>query len=325
VTHLSRLVDDLLDVSRATMGKIDLRRERLDLGTAVSRAVEIARPLIEAKKQHLAVSVPVGALFVEGDLVRLAQVIANLLQNAAKYTDPGGHIELEGKRESGEMIIRVRDDGRGIAPERLASMFELFVQGDQQPDRSRGGLGIGLTLVRSLVQLHGGTVDAFSKGPGQGSEFVIRLPASSREQPRPPNRGALASSAQQGRRILIVDDDVDAAEMLSQALQGAGHEVRQEHDGAAALVAATQFQPDVVLLDLGLPGMDGIEVARRLRSYPQLARVRIVALTGFGQGADRRRSAAVGIESHLVKPVDVDTVMEAIGAAWGKARPEPVA
>ena len=324
VTHLSRLVDDLLDVSRATIGKIDLRRERLDLATAVSRAVEIARPLIEAKRQHLAVSVPVGALFVEGDLVRLAQVIANLLQNAAKYTDPGGRIEVDGKRENGEMVIRVRDDGQGIAPEQLTSMFELFVQGDQLPDRSQGGLGIGLTLVRSLVQLHGGTVDAFSKGPGQGSEFVIRLPASSREQPRSPNKGAL-SSAQQRRRILIVDDDVDAAEMLSQALQGAGHEVRQEHDGAAALVAAAQFQPDVVLLDLGLPGMDGIEVARRLRSYPQLARVRIVALTGFGQGADRRRSAAVGIESHLVKPVDVDTVMEAIGAASAKARPEPVA
>jgi CheY-like chemotaxis protein len=223
------------------------------------------------------------------------------------------------------MIIRVRDDGRGIAPERLASMFELFVQGDQLPDRSQGGLGIGLTLVRSLVQLHGGTVDAFSKGPGQGSEFVIRLPASSREVSRPPDKGAPATDAQQHRRILIVDDDVDAAEMLSQALQGAGHEVRQEHDGAAAVVAAAQFQPDVVLLDLGLPGMDGIEVARRLRSYPQLAKVRIVALTGFGQGADRRRSAAVGIESHLVKPVDVDTVMEAIAAASAKARPEPLA
>ena len=324
VSHLSRLVDDLLDVSRATMGKIDLRRERLDLATAVARAVEIARPLIEGKRQHLAVSVPVGALFVEGDLVRLAQVIANLLQNAAKYTEPGGHIEVDGRRESGEMIIRVRDDGLGIAPERLASMFELFVQGDQLPDRSQGGLGIGLTLVRSLVQLHGGTVEAFSKGPGQGSEFVIRLPASSREQPRPAKKGPPAS-AQQRRRILIVDDDVDATEMLSQALQGAGHEVRQEHDGAAALVAAAQFQPDVVLLDLGLPGMDGIEVARRLRSYPQLAKVRIVALTGFGQGADRRRSAAVGIESHLVKPVDVDTVMEAIGAASAKARPEPLA
>ncbi|MGZ6124799.1 MAG: hybrid sensor histidine kinase/response regulator, partial [Myxococcales bacterium] len=326
VTHLSRLVDDLLDVSRATMGKIDLRRERLDLATAVARAVEIARPLIDSRQHHLTVSVPVGALFVEGDLVRLAQVIANLLQNAAKYTDPGGRIEVDGRRESGEMIIRVRDDGRGIPPERLASMFGLFVQGDQQADRSHGGLGIGLTLVRSLVQLHGGSVDAFSEGSGRGSEFVIRLPASSRDAPRAAEgSGPARTKTHQRRRILVVDDDVDAAEMLSQALQAAGHEVRHEHDGASALVAAAQFQPDVVLLELGLPGMGGLEVARRLRGYPQLAGVPIVALTGFGQGADRTRSAAVGIESHLVKPVDVNTVMDAIGAALTKTRSEPSA
>src|SRR4051812_3779408 len=326
VTHLSRLVDDLLDVSRATMGKIDLRRERLDLATAVARAVEIARPLIESRRHQLTVDVPVGALFVEGDLVRLAQVIANVLQNAAKYTEPGGHIEVNGRRESGEMIIRVRDDGRGIAPERLTSMFDLFVQGDQAPDRSQGGLGIGLTLVRSLVQLHGGAVNAFSEGPGRGSEFVIRLPASSRDSPRP-GGGAPPPRAKthQRRRVLVVDDDVDAAEMLSQALQAAGHEVRHVHDGASALVAAAQFQPEVVLLDLGLPGMDGLEVARRLRAYPQLSKVRIVALTGFGQGTDRSRSAAVGIESHLVKPVDVNTLMDAIGAAQTKPRTEPSA
>ena len=315
VTHLSRLVDDLLDVSRATMGKIDLRRERLDLATAVTRAVEIARPLIESRRHHLKVEVPVGALFVEGDLVRLAQVIANLLQNAAKYTEPGGHIEVDGRRESGEMIIRVRDDGHGIPPERLASMFELFVQGDEIGDRSQGGLGIGLTLVRSLVQLHGGSVDAFSEGPGHGSSFVIRLPASARDAPRPDAPAPAHPPAQhERRRVLVVDDDVDAAEMLSQALHAAGHEVRHEHDGASALVAAAQFQPEVVLLDLGLPGMDGLEVARRMRAYPELADVRIVALTGFGAGADRSRSVAVGIESHLVKPVAIETVIAAIAA-----------
>ena len=326
VSHLSRLVDDLLDVSRATMGKIDLRRERLDLATAVARAVEMARPLIESRQHKLTVSVPVGALFVEGDPVRLAQVIANLLQNAAKYTDPGGQIEVDGKREGPDMIIRVKDNGRGIPPERLSSMFELFVQGDQVPDRSQGGLGIGLTLVRSLVQLHGGTVDASSEGPGRGSEFVIRLPASAREVPRPsaPPPSSMGRP-QQRKRVLIVDDDVDAADMLAQALQGAGHEVRQEHEGTSALVAAAQFQPDVVLLDLGLPGMDGIEVARRLRGYPQLAGVRIVALTGFGQGSDKNRSAAVGIESHLVKPVDVNTVIEAIAAGRVSLAPEPTA
>jgi signal transduction histidine kinase/DNA-binding response OmpR family regulator len=327
VAHLSRLVDDLLDVSRATMGKIDLRRERVDLRTAIARAVELTRPLIESKQHKLTVSAPVGALFVEGDPVRLAQAIGNLIQNAAKYTDPGGIIEVEGRREGPSMIVRVKDNGRGIAPERLSSMFELFVQGDQVPDRSHGGLGIGLTLVRSLVQLHGGSVDAYSDGPGQGSEFVVRLPASARESVRESEQQVPAPSGKpyQRRRVLIVDDDRDAAEMLAQALEGAGHEVRQEHDGMGAVVAAAQFQPDVVLLDLGLPGMDGIEVARRLRTYPQLAGVRIVALTGFGQGSDRKRSAAVGIESHLVKPVDVDTVMQAIAAGRVTVAPKPSA
>jgi CheY-like chemotaxis protein len=191
-------------------------------------------------------------------------------------------------------------------------MFELFVQGDQSPDRSQGGLGVGLTLVRSLVQLHGGRVDARSEGSGRGSEFVVRLPAVSERVARGPERRTVATPHQQSRRVLIVDDDVDATEMLAQALKAAGHEVREEHDGTSALVAAAQFQPDVVLLDLGLPGMDGIEVARRIRSYPQLGAVRIVALTGFGQGSARTRSAAVGIESLLVKPVDMQTIMDAV-------------
>ena len=327
VGHLSRLVDDLLDVSRATMGKIDLRRERLDVATAVARAVEISRPLLESKQHHLVVSVPVGALYVAGDVVRLAQVIANLLQNAAKYTDPGGNIEVDGRHEGGHVVIRVRDDGRGIPPDRLASMFELFVQGDQSTDRSQGGLGIGLTIVRSLVQLHGGSVDARSEGPGLGSEFIIRLPAVAEDAPVAEETPAPAARGkpQQRRRVLIVDDDVDAAEMLAEALKSAGHEVREEHDGASALVAAAQFQPDVVLLDLGLPGMGGIEVARWLRAFPQLAGVRIVALTGFGQPAERTRTAAVGIESHLVKPVDLDTVMEAINASRVSSRSEPSA
>jgi signal transduction histidine kinase/DNA-binding response OmpR family regulator len=326
VTHLSRLVDDLLDVSRATMGKIDLRRERVDVSAAVARAVEMSRPLIEAKKHHLTVSVPVGALFVDGDVVRLAQVVGNLLHNAAKYTDPGGHIEVEGVLDGGDVAIRVRDDGQGIPVDHLPAMFELFVQGDQPPDRSQGGLGVGLTLVRSLVQLHGGRVDARSEGPGRGSEFVIRLPAVPERVPRGPERRALPKGAQASRRVLIVDDDVDATEMLAHALRAAGHEVREEHDGTSALVAAAQFQPDVVLLDLGLPGMDGIEVARRIRSFPQLGEVRIVALTGFGQGSARTRSAAVGIESLLVKPVDMQTIMDAVtGVQVPVVGPEPSA
>ncbi|MFL5405003.1 MAG: response regulator [Myxococcales bacterium] len=312
VSHLSRLVDDLLDVSRATMGKIDLRRERVDVATAVARGVEMARPLIESKGHQLTVSVPVGALFVDGDVVRLAQVIGNLLHNAAKYTDPGGHIELAGAIDGADVTIRVHDDGQGIPADRLPAMFELFVQGDQPPDRSQGGLGVGLALVRSLVQLHGGRIDARSEGPGCGSEFVIRLPAVPERQARRLERRAAPQQGRKPHRVLIVDDDVDATEMLAEALKAAGHEVREEHDGTSALVAAAQFQPDVVLLDLGLPGMDGIEVARRMRSYPQLGEVRIVALTGFGQGSARTRSAAVGIESLLVKPVDMQTIMDAV-------------
>lgn len=320
VAHLSRLVDDLLDVSRATMGKIDLRRERLDVATAIARAVELARPLIDARKHQLAVLVPVGALFVDGDVVRLAQVIANLLQNAAKYTDPGGHLEVVARREEAQVVIRVRDDGRGIRPDRLASMFELFVQGDQPPDRSEGGLGIGLTIVRSLVQLHGGTVQARSEGPGRGSEFVIRLPWQPEE--------AAANVADQARdatagtepaRVLIVDDDVQEAEALSRTLRDAGLEVRQEHEGTSAIVAAAQFQPDVVLLDLGLSGIGAIEVARRLRGDAYRSGIRLVAITTLTQPAERTRIAALGIEKYLVKPVEPLALLEAIGAAGAAA------
>ena len=318
VSHLSRLVDDLLDVSRATMGKIDLRRERLDVATAVVRAVEIARPLIDSRKHHLDISVPVGALFVEGDVVRLAQVIANLLQNAAKYTDPGGHIEVDGRQEGAEVVIRVRDNGRGIRPDRLTSMFDLFVQGDQAPDRSEGGLGIGLTIVRSLVQLHGGTVHARSEGPGRGSEFVVRLPWLPEEAEATDQ--LLAAPQAQPSRVLIVDDDVQASEALARTLRGAGYAVRQERDATSAVVAAAQFQPDVVLLDLGLSGMDAIDAARRLRGDPQRAGVRIVALTSLSQPAEARRIAAVGIERYLVKPVDPAALLETVRSGPAPAR-----
>src|SRR5438105_20741 len=313
VAHLARLVDDLLDVSRATMGKIDLRRERLDVSTAVARAVEIARPLIDARKHQLTVSVPVGALFLEGDVMRLAQVIANLLQNAAKYTDPGGHISVEATREEGEVVIRVGDDGRGIRPEQLASMFDLFVQGDQPPDRSEGGLGIGLTIVRSLVQLHGGTVNARSEGPNRGSEFIIRLPWLP-EQGEAADPIVAAAARLRPSRVLIVDDEVETAEALARTLREAGYAVRQEHDGASAVVAAAQFQPDVVVLDLGLSGMAGIEVARRLRADVQRAGVRIVALTTLSQPVEETRIAAAGIERYLVKPVDPAALLEIVRA-----------
>jgi signal transduction histidine kinase len=313
VKHLSRLVDDLLDVSRATMGKIDLRREPLEVSTAVARAVEVAAPLMELKHHRLTVTVPGSGLMVAGDPVRLAQVIGNLLNNAAKYTDPGGRIEVDGRREGAEVVIRVRDDGQGIAPERMNSMFDLFVQGARGHDRSQGGLGIGLTLVRSLVQLHGGLVEARSEGPGRGSEFAIRLPAIADPVLLLPPAPPPASGPSRGRppqRVLVVDDNLDAAEMLAHGLRHSGHEVREAHDGLSALVAAAQFKPEVVLLDLGLPGMDGFEVARRLRADPQHAAVKIVALTGYGRDDDRRRTAEVGIDRHLVKPVDLDAIDE---------------
>ena len=313
VKHLSRLVDDLLDVSRATMGKIDLRREPLEISTAVARAVEVSAPLMEAKKQKLTVRVPGEGLLVAGDPVRLAQVIGNLLNNAAKYSEEGGNIDVHARRDGAEILITIKDDGRGIAADRLPTIFDLFVQGDQPVDRSQGGLGVGLTLVRSLVALHGGRVEARSDGPGRGSEFRIRLPALNEPlakarpviERRGPNRKL---------RVLVVDDNVDAAEMLAHALRHSGHEVREEHDGLAALVTAAEFRPDVLLLDLGLPGMDGFEVARRLRADPRFAKVRIVALTGYGQETDKKRTAEVGIDCHLVKPVEMDQVIDAIHA-----------
>ena len=313
VKHLTRLVDDLLDVSRATMGKIDLRREPLEVATAVARAVEGSAPLIEMKKHQLTVKVPGSGLLVAGDPVRLAQVIGNLLNNAAKYTDAGGHLEVDARREKSEVVIRVRDDGVGIAPERIGPIFDLFVQGDQPADRAQSGLGIGLTLVRSLVQLHGGYVEARSAGVGRGSEFTVRLPAidEAPQTARAPHPQQAPRTAR--RRVLVVDDNRDAAEMLGEALRHEGHEVREAYDGLDALVAAAQFQPQLVFLDLGLPGMDGFEIARRLRADPQFREsLKIVALTGYGQDQDRRRTAEVGIDRHLVKPVSLDAILEVL-------------
>lgn len=314
VKHLSRLVDDLLDVSRATMGKIDLRREPLELATAVMRAVEVSAPLIETKKQKLTVSVPGAGLMIAGDPVRLAQVIANLLNNSAKYSEEGGNIDVHARREGAEILLTVKDDGRGIAADRLPTIFELFVQGDQAADRSQGGLGVGLTLVRSLVALHGGCVEARSAGNGQGSEFLIRLPALGGPAPAAPRPAHERRGPDRTRRVLVVDDNADAAEMLAHALRYSGHEVREEHDGFSALLTAAEFKPDVVLLDLGLPGMDGFEVARRLRADARLAKVRIIALTGYGQETDKKRTSEVGIDRHLVKPVEMEQILEAIHA-----------
>jgi signal transduction histidine kinase/DNA-binding response OmpR family regulator len=314
VGQMVRIVDDLLDVSRITRGKIQLRTEPVDVAAVVARAVETSRPLIDARRHGLSVALPPEPLRAEADPARLAQVLANLLNNAAKYTEEGGQIWLDVAREAGEVVFRVRDTGIGIPREMLASVFELFTQADRSLDRSQGGLGIGLTLVKSLVEMHGGSVRASSEGPGKGSEFVVRLPALPADPPPPSANGSReVAGAGARRRVLVVDDNVDGADSLAILLRAARHEVAVSHDGAAALREAEAFRPEVVLLDIGLPGMSGYEVARRLRQLPGLEGVLLVALTGYGQDEDRQRSRDAGIDHHLVKPADPQALQQLLG------------
>jgi PAS domain S-box-containing protein len=304
VQHLSRLVDDLLDVSRITRGKITLRKEPVELAAVVAQAVETTRPFLDARQHELRVSLPDEGVQVEADTTRLAQVLANLLTNAAKYTPEEGHIRLTVEARAGEAVVRIQDDGMGIAPELLPQVFDLFTQGDRSLARSEGGLGIGLTLVRRLVELHGGTVEAQSEGPGKGSEFIVRLPTLPARAPNAAaeGKGRYASSP---CRVLVVDDNKDAAESLAMLLRVAGHDVRTANDGLTALEMAKIFRPEVVLLDIGLPRMDGYEVARLLRKQPGLEGAVLIAVTGYGQEEDRRRTREAGLNAHLVKPVDL--------------------
>jgi CheY-like chemotaxis protein/two-component sensor histidine kinase len=304
VQHMARLLDDLLDVSRISRGRIELRKEVVDVAAVIARSVEAVRPLVEERRHELTVALPAGPLRVEADATRLQQILTNLLNNAAKYTDPGGHVWLTAGRDGAEVVVRVRDSGIGIAPDMLPRVFDLFVQAERRLDRSQGGVGIGLTLVKRLVEMHGGTVTAHSRGSGHGSEFVVRLPA--RPEPDEPGKGeAGAATARLPRhRVLVVDDNPDAADSLALLLELAGQEVRAAHDGPSALAEAEAMRPVLVFLDIGMPGMDGFEVARRLRRLPGLAGVRLVAMTGWGQDEDRRRSAEAGFDQHLVKPVE---------------------
>ena len=309
VGQIARLVDDLLDVSRITQGKVTLRRERVDLAAVVNQAVEAARPLADARRHELSVAAAPEPIRLDADSSRLAQVIGNLLNNAVKYTDEGGRIWLEVRREGGLAVVRVRDTGVGISAEMLPRVFDLFTQIDPTLDRSQGGLGVGLTLVRSLVELHGGTVHAASPGHGRGSEFVVRLPAlppAARPDAGAPAAAGTAPPPSPSRRILIVDDNADAADSLAMLLGLSGHQVRTAYSGPAAIDAVEAFRPEVVLLDIGLPGMDGHEVARRLRRSPTASGVTLVALTGYGQDDDRRKTRDAGFDHHLVKPVDPD-------------------
>ncbi len=311
VRHLVRLVDDLLDVSRIARGKIELARENVELAKVVAQAVEMASPLLEERRHNLILSVPRSGLVVNGDAVRLSQVVQNLLTNAAKYTESGGRIEVEGRRCDGDIELRVSDNGVGISRDMLPIVFDLFVQERQSVDRSRGGLGLGLTLVRTLVELHGGSVEARSDGVGRGSEFLIRLPAAQpAASPRVRRHATRRAPSGHGVRTLVVDDNRDAAMMLGEALRAFGHDVRVASDGPSALELATTFEPQVILLDLGLPVMDGYEVAERLRQAGVSALV--VAVTGYGQETDRVRSEANGFAAHFVKPVDLDELKRAL-------------
>src|SRR5499426_1905405 len=318
VHQLTRMVDDLLEVSRISRGKISLHTAPLDLAEVVATAVETSRPLVEAHHHTLTVILPRSPARVEADGARLAQVLSNLLNNAAKYTEDGGRIDLIVEQAQGEAVIRVRDNGIGIAQERLANIFDMFEQIEGAADRSQGGLGIGLTLARRLVEMHGGKIEAHSAGLGKGSEFVTRLAALAEPAMRPAQEpaegGPMPSANGSRRRVLVVDDNVDSAESLAVLLRLYGHDVRLAHDGEAALEEARSFRPDVMFLDISLPKMDGYEVARRLRLEPAMGGLTLVAMTGYGQEEERRRTREAGFHSHLVKPVDFDMLQELLSS-----------
>jgi CheY-like chemotaxis protein len=306
VRHVMRLVDDLLDVSRITRGKVDLRTERVELAQIVARAIEMASPLIEQRQHDLRVEVAPRGLAVDGDPARLHQVVLNLLTNAAKYTEPKGRISVSGTREGEQIVLRVRDNGIGIAADMLPQVFDLFTQERQTIDRSQGGLGLGLTIVRRLIELHEGTVEGRSDGIGRGSEFTVRLPAASTPFPsvqRQAGRVPGAAPPTGGLRILIAEDNPDTAMLLAEALDALGHDTRTAADGPAALRVAATFRPQVALLDLGLPIMDGYELAAHLRETDHT--LKMIAITGYGQESDRQRSRASGFDAHIVKPVDL--------------------
>jgi len=312
VKHLTRLIDDLLDVSRITRGKVELRKEKIDAYPVINGALEAIRPLIKQRNHELIVSLQAG-LRLDADPTRLEQILVNLLANAAKYTESGGTIWFTAGHEGNDIVIKVRDTGIGIPPEKLPQMFELFAQGDRSLARSEGGLGIGLTLVRSLAEMHGGSVTATSEGPGKGSEFMVRLPAVAARAEEIPRLPAKTPQANAHRaRILIVDDNVDMVRGLVRLLELLGHDVQTAYDGPTAVEAARVHRPEFVLLDLGLPGMDGYQVATRLRQEQGSQDAVIIAVTGYGQEDDRCRSREAGFDHHLVKPIDHNVLVTLI-------------
>jgi CheY-like chemotaxis protein len=312
VTQLTRLVDDLLDVSRITQGRIELRKEPLELASVIDHAVETVGPMLREKHHEILIAPSEDPLYVTGDSARLTQCVVNLLTNAIKYTDSGGHIRVHTRRSDSVAVVTISDDGAGIPRELLPRIFDLFVQGDRTLDRAQGGLGIGLSVLKKLIEMHGGEVSARSPGVGHGSSFEIRLPLI--EEPGAMSPGSTGERAPR-RRVLVVDDNVDAANSLALVLRLDGHETEAVYTAYDALEHAATFKPDVVLLDIGLPQLDGYEVARRLRSSPELRGICLVALTGYGQSEDRQRARAAGFDFHLVKPVDFELLARTLSSA----------
>jgi CheY-like chemotaxis protein len=306
--QLSRLVDDLLDMGRITTGKIDLRTATVDMAEVVAQSVEAVRPLADQRQQAIDVRLPAEGVVVEGDFVRLVQVLQNLLNNASKFSPTGGRIGIEMLSEPCNIVLTVSDQGRGISPGSLDTIFTLFAQEDRLLDPTHNGLGIGLTLCRSLVELHGGMISAQSEGRGMGSVFTVRLPRARRRAGNGPENGAGRSSAAvpaKAMRVLVIDDNRDSADSLAMLIGMKGHEARAAYDGASGLVVAREFVPDLVLVDLAMPDMDGFAVLRALRANATLGRTVTAAMTGFGQNQDRERSIDEGFDAHLVKPVDM--------------------
>jgi CheY-like chemotaxis protein len=314
---MALLLDDLLDVARITQGKLELKKQQLALNSVVDSAVEAARPLLDRKRHRFTVTLPSEPITLDADPLRLSQVLSNLLMNAAKYTDAGGQISLSARADGGRLCLSIKDNGIGIPAESLDGIFAMFSQIESAAARSEGGLGIGLALVNGLVELHGGTVEAKSEGAGHGSEFTVRLPivsSGSVATPLPDTTGAAGI----GRRILVADDNQDAADSLAMILEMGGHEVRVARDGRAALSLAQTFRPDTALLDIGMPQLNGYEVAQALRREPWGAGITLIALTGWGQESDRQKAIDAGFDRHLTKPIDPDALESHLSA---RARP----
>jgi len=321
VGAMGRLIDDLMDISRINRGRIELRRQLVALDTVLADAVETTQPQIDGAGHKLTVMLPPMKLMVDADRARLAQAFANLLSNAAKYTDPGGRIEVRAVSDQGTAVVSIRDDGIGIAPQRLESVFEMFSQEEPALARSRGGLGIGLALTRRLVQLHGGDISASSEGPGKGSLFRVRMPlAGTMVEDGIPAAQQRPASAEGHLRILVADDNRDAAETLGMLLEVMGHEVKTVHDGQSAVDAAGDFDPELVLLDIGMPGLNGYDTCRRIRDGSGGAQRTVIAVTGWGQPHDVQSAHDAGFDRHLVKPVDMDTLMELISSRVAASR-----